>query len=85
MQEKDQWEAGYISACGAEDERHHPDPHELLPEHYPGQQVDEGGVGGEQGGDDGAIQRLQGLDVEVVGGDGHQAEHHTASQQTFYK
>ena len=53
-------------------------------EDHPGQQVDEGGVGGEQGGDDGAIQRLQGLDVEIVGGDWHQAEHNTTGQQTLW-
>ena len=70
---------------GAQYERHHPHPHELLPEHNPGQEVDEGGVGGEEGRDDGAVQGLQGLDVEVVGGDGDQAEHNTAGQQTFYK
>ena len=71
--------------CGAEYESHHPHPHELLSEHHPGQEVHEGGVGGEEGGDDGAVQGLQGLDVEVVGGDGDQAEHNTAGQQTFYK
>ena len=34
-------------ACGAEYESHHPHPHELLSKHHPGQEVHEGGVGGE--------------------------------------
>ena len=72
-------------ACGAQYESHHPHAYKLLSEDDPGQQVHEGGVGGEEGGDGGAVQGLQGLDVEVVGGDRDQAEHHAPRQQTFCK
>ena len=67
------------AGCG-EDQRHDAKADKLLAEHDPGQQVDEGGVGGEQGGDHGAVQHLERLDVQVVGEDGHQTEHHTSQQ-----
>ena len=63
---------------GREDQGHDPEANKLLTKHYPGQQVDERGVGGEEGGDHGAVQHLKCLDVEVVGKDGEQAEHHAA-------
>ena len=44
-----------------------PDTHELLVEDHPGQEIDEGGVGGEDGRDDSAVKVLEGGDVEIVG------------------
>ena len=67
-------------AGGGEDQRHDPEADKLLTEHHPGQQVDKRGVSGEQGGDHSAVQHLQRLDVQVVGEDGHQTEHHTSDQ-----
>ena len=46
-----------------------PDTNELLVEDHPGQKVDKGGVGGEDGGDHRAVQVLQGGDVEIIGED----------------
>ena len=46
-----------------------PDTNELLVEDHPGQQVNEGGVGGEDGRDHGAVKVLQGGDVEIIGED----------------
>ena len=38
-------------------------------EDHPGQQVDKGGVGGEDGCDHGAVQVLEGGDVEIISED----------------
>ena len=46
-----------------------PDTDELLVEDHPGQQVNKGGVGGEDGRDHGAVKVLQGGDVEIIGED----------------
>ena len=43
-----------------------PDTHELLVEDHPGQEIDEGGVGGEDGRDHRAVQVLEGGDIEIV-------------------
>ena len=55
-----------------------------MAQHHPAQQVHEGGVGGEERSDHGAVQHLQRRDVQVVGQHGEQAEEDTAQQQTFY-
>ena len=54
-----------------------PDTNELLVEDHPGQKVDKGGVGGEDGGDHRAVQVLQGGDVKIIGEDWHQTEEET--------
>ena len=54
-----------------------PDTNELLVEDHPGQKVDKGGVGGEDGGDHRAVKVLQGGDVEIIGEDWHQTEEKT--------
>ena len=46
-------------------------------EDHPGQQVDKGGVGGEDGCDHGAVQVLEGGDVEIIGEDWHQTKEKT--------
>lgn len=45
--------------------------HKLLFENDPWKKVNEGRICGKERGDHGAVQDLQGLDVQVVGQDGH--------------
>lgn len=52
----------------------HPDADELVVEDDPGEEVDEGDVGGVEGHDVGAVQDPQGVHVHVVGDHPQQAE-----------
>ena len=54
-----------------------PDPHKLLVKDNPGEKVNKGGIRGKDGSDHGAVQVLQGGDVEIVGEDRHQTEEKT--------
>ena len=72
-------------ADSAENESHDPDSNKLLSQHHPGHQIHEGSVGGEQGGDHGALKHEERFDVEIVGENREEAEDDTAQQQTLWR